>query len=137
MLRLHLTILDFNLVAGEDDGNIFANTSEITMPVGNIFVGNARRHVEHDNGALTLDVVPITKASEFLLAGGVPDVEFDKSSVGVEDEGVDFDSEGGHVLFLELSRQVPLDEGGFPHPAVANEDELKFWNIVLLSLCRR
>lgn len=34
------------------------------------------------------------------------------ATYGREAEGVDLDTEGGHVLLLELARQVALDEGG-------------------------
>ena len=134
LLRLDLTVLDFYLVPREDDGDILADTGEIAMPVGNVFVSDSGRDVEHDDGALALDVIPVAQSPELLLAGGIPDVEFDGTPVGVEDEGVDFDSEGGDVLLLEFSRQVPLDEGGFTHSSVADEDELKFWYFLLSRL---
>jgi len=104
LLRLDLTVLDFYLVSREDNWDIFADASEIAMPVGDVFVGDTGGDVEHDDGTLALDVVSITQSSEFLLPGSVPDIEFDGSSVGVEDEGVDFDSEGGNVFF---SRTLP------------------------------
>jgi len=131
LLCLDLTVLDFYLVPREDDGDILADTGEIAMPVGDVFVRDSGRDVEHDDGALALDVIPVAQSPELLLAGGIPDVEFDGTPVGVEDEGVDFDSEGGDVLLLEFSRQVPLDEGGFTHSSVADEDELKFWYFLL------
>jgi hypothetical protein len=51
------------------------------MPVGNIFVGNARSDVEHDNAALSVDVVSISQTTEFLLTSSVPDVEVDLAKV--------------------------------------------------------
>ena len=104
------------------------------MPVGNVFVGDAGGDVEHDNGALALNVISIAQSAEFLLTGSVPDIEFDRTSVRVEDEGVDLDAEGGDVFLFELTRQVPLDKGGFAHPAVSDEDELKFWHFLLCRL---
>ncbi len=44
-----------HLVSGENDGNVLADPDEIPVPVGHILVGHARRHVEHDDGTLTLD----------------------------------------------------------------------------------
>ena len=67
MLSFDLAVFDFNLISGQDDRDVLTNTSEITMPVRNIFVGDTGGNVEHDNGALTLDVVSITKSSEFLF----------------------------------------------------------------------
>ncbi len=52
-LGLHLAVLDVHLVAGEDDGNILADAHQITMPVGNVFVCDARRDVKHDDGTFT------------------------------------------------------------------------------------
>ena len=45
------------------------------MPVGNIFVSHSGRDVKHDYGALALDVVTVTEAAEFLLAGRIPYIE--------------------------------------------------------------
>jgi hypothetical protein len=51
------------------------------MPVGDVLVGNARRHVKHDDTALAIDVVAIAKAAELLLAGGIPDIELDGAEI--------------------------------------------------------
>ena len=51
------------------------------MPVGHVLVGDTGRHVEHDDTALSIDVVAITETAELLLAGGVPDIELDGSEV--------------------------------------------------------
>jgi len=54
---------------------------ELTVPVGNILVGNARGNIEHNDATLSVDVVSVTKTSEFLLSCGVPDVELDITQV--------------------------------------------------------
>ena len=51
-LGLDLSILDVDLVAGQDDGDVFANADQVTMPVWNVLVGHSGGHVEHDDGAL-------------------------------------------------------------------------------------
>lgn len=51
------------------------------MPVGNVLVGNAGSHVEHDDTALAVDVVAIAKAAELLLTSGVPNVELNLTEV--------------------------------------------------------
>jgi hypothetical protein len=99
------------------------------VPVGDVFVCDTRGDVEHDNTALSVDVVSITETTELLLACGVPHVELDGAEVllsrqygasrgridrgtyGGEAERVDLDSERRNVLLLELSRQMALDEG--------------------------
>ena len=108
-LGLDLALLDVDLVAAEDDGDVLADADEIawkggvslafyndigsaivaerrcgrsrTVPVGNVLVGNAGRHVEHDDTALAVDVVTVTEATELLLAGGIPDIELDRAEV--------------------------------------------------------
>lgn len=50
---LDFTILDVYFVAAQYDWNVLTDAGQITMPVGNILVGNAWCDVEHNNGALT------------------------------------------------------------------------------------
>lgn len=109
------------------------------MPVGDVLVGDAGCHVEHDDTALAVDVVAITETAKLLLTGSVPHVELDRAVVlggsnvsmsvygrdtdrggvvfweethGGEAKGVNLDTEGGHVLLLEFTSQVTLDKGG-------------------------
>ena len=51
-----------------------------------------------------MDVVAIAQAPELLLAGRVPHVELDGSSVGMEDERVHLHAQGGYILLLKLVR---------------------------------
>jgi hypothetical protein len=51
------------------------------MPVGNVLVGDARRHVEHDDAALAVDVVAIAETTKLLLTGSVPHIELDGAEV--------------------------------------------------------
>jgi hypothetical protein len=95
---LDLTLLDIDLVAGQDDGDVLADTDQITwgklagcctallspgrtVPVGNVLVCNTRGDVEHDNAALSVDVVSITETTKLLLACRVPDIELDGAEV--------------------------------------------------------
>jgi hypothetical protein len=66
LLGLHLAILDLDLVSGEDDRDVFADPSQVTMPVGNVLVRDPGGDIEHDDGTLALDVVAVTETSEFL-----------------------------------------------------------------------
>ena len=78
LLGLDLTILDFNLVSSQDNRNIFAHTRQITVPVRNVFVGNTGSHVEHDDCALSLDVVSIAQSTEFLCGKKVETCQHEK-----------------------------------------------------------
>ena len=52
-----------------------------TVPVGNVLVGNSGCDVEHDDTALSVDVVPISETPELLLTCGIPDIELYRSVV--------------------------------------------------------
>ena len=85
--------LHVDLVAAKNDWDVLANTLKITVPVRDVLIRDAGRHVEHDDTALALDVVAITETTELLLAGGIPNVEADRAEVGGEGERVDLDTE--------------------------------------------
>lgn len=92
LARLDLALLHINLVAAEHNRDVLADAHKVAVPVGHVLVGDAAGHIEHDDAALTLDVVDITEASELLLAGSVPDVEDNRATVGVEKERADLNS---------------------------------------------
>jgi len=52
-----------------------------TVPVGNVLVGDARCNVEHDDTALSVDVVTISETTELLLTSCVPNIEDDLTKV--------------------------------------------------------
>ena len=80
-LGLDLALLDVDLVAGQDDGDVLANADQVTVPVGDVLVGDARGDVEHDDTALAVDVVAVAETTELLLSSGVPDIELDLTKV--------------------------------------------------------
>ena len=63
------------------------------MPVRNVLVRDPARDIEHDDTTLSLNVVSITESSKLLLTSSVPNVEADRTKVGVESQRVDLDSE--------------------------------------------
>ena len=71
-LGLDLAVLHVHLVADEHDGDVLAHAHEVAVPVRHALVRDAARHVEHDDGALGLDVVAVAQARVLLLAGRVP-----------------------------------------------------------------
>jgi len=66
-LGFHLSVFDVDLVSHKYNRNIFANTNKIPVPVGNILVRHPGCDIEHHDGTLSLDVVPITEAAKFFL----------------------------------------------------------------------
>lgn len=53
----------------------------LTVPVGDILVGNAGGDVEHDDTALAVDIVSISQTTKLLLASGVPHIELNLAEV--------------------------------------------------------
>lgn len=53
----------------------------LTVPVGDVLVGDTGSHIEHDNTALAVDIVSISETTELLLTSSVPHVELDRSEV--------------------------------------------------------
>lgn len=53
----------------------------LTVPVGDVLVGDAGCDVEHDDATLAVDVVAVSQPTEFLLSCGVPDIELDLAEV--------------------------------------------------------
>lgn len=134
LLGFDLSVLDFYLISRENNGDILTDARKVAMPVWDIFVGNTRRNVKHDNGTLTLNIIPVTQSPKFFLPSSIPDVELNGTPIGVEYEGVNLNAKGGNVLLLEFTRQMSLDKGGFSNPSIADKDELKFRNLLLSRL---
>ena len=84
--------LDIDLVPAKHNWNVFANTLQVAVPIGHIFIGNTRRDIKHYDSALALDVVSITKTTKFLLASRVPNVKADCTEVGGELQRMNFDA---------------------------------------------
>ena len=53
----------------------------LTVPVGDVLVGDTRGDIEHDDTALAVDVVTITETTKLLLTCGVPNIELDLAEV--------------------------------------------------------
>jgi hypothetical protein len=94
------------------------------MPVGYIFVCHASRNIKHDDSTLPVDVVTcihrtqcwllpeilcmrmlftISQSTEFLLAGGIPNIEHKWTSIGVKQKWVHFDPDSGDVFLFKFS----------------------------------
>ena len=77
-----IAYLDVDLVAAQYNGNVLTHPLEVTMPIWDILVGDAGRDVEHDDAALTLNVVAIAETTELFLTSGIPHIEADGAVVG-------------------------------------------------------
>ena len=92
---LDFAVLDVHLVPTQDDGDVVTHPHQVPVPVGNVLVGHSGRHVEHDDGTLALDVVPIPQTTKLLLPSRVPHVEPDGAAVGVEHQWVHLHTQRG------------------------------------------
>lgn len=63
---------------------IWSGPAEIAVPCGHVLVGEARCHIEHDDGTLPMDVVAIAQPAELFLPCCVPAEEAELPSVGCE-----------------------------------------------------
>jgi len=98
-LGLNLALLNVDLVSSKNDRDILANADEITMPVGNVLVGNSRSDVEHDDTALTVNVVSISQPTKLLLTSGIPNIEFEFTKVGKKAKRVNLDTKSSDIFF--------------------------------------
>ena len=76
-----LPVLHVDLVTTEYDRNVLTYTNNISVPVGYVLVSDSRGHIKHDDRALTLNIVAITKTTELFLSGGIPHVEYQVTTV--------------------------------------------------------
>lgn len=125
---LDLSVLHVDLVTDQDDRDILADSHDVSVPVGHVLVSDSAGDIKHNDGTLSLDVVSISETSELLLTGSIPHVEANLSTVSVELQWVDLDSQGGDVLLLELTSSVTLNKSGLTDTTVTDEQELEFWD---------
>ena len=123
-LGFDFTILDVDLVAAENNRNILAHAHKILVPRWHVLVCDARCHVEHDDGTLSLYVVSVAEAAELFLASCVPHVECDRTTVRREAERMDLYSECRNVLLLKLASQMSLHECCLANTTVTDEYKL-------------
>ena len=139
VFHIHLTINlrhnIFYLISNQHDGNVFANSGEIFMPLGNIFISDSGSDIEHDNCAVSPNafnkdklLVSFSESSQFLLSCGVPEVEFDRPVVGVEGDAVHLHPLGRNVFLLELTGQVTFHKGSLSHSSITHHYQFEFSN---------
>jgi hypothetical protein len=56
-------------------------SGQLTMPVGDVLVGDTRGHVKHDDATLPVDVVSISQTTKLFLSSGIPHIEIDLAKV--------------------------------------------------------
>jgi hypothetical protein len=132
LLGLNLAVTHVNFVADKYDRDGLAHTGEILVPLGHVRISDARADIEHDDATVASNIVSVTKTSELLLTCGIPNIEVDLAVVSHERHGVHLDSQSRDVPLFKLTGQVTLYESSLADTAVADEDELELWNLLLL-----
>ena len=122
---LDFSVFLIDLVTDQNDGNVVADSGEILVPFGDIFVGDSGGDVEHENGGIGSNVVALSEPSEFFLSSGIPKRKLDGAVIGVESDGADFNTLSGNVFFFELTSDVSFDEGGFSDTTVSDQDDFE------------
>jgi len=122
LLGLHSAVLHVDLVAAENDWNVFADANNIAMPVRHILIGHSASYVEHDNRTLALNIVSITKPSKFFLTGGVPNFEYNLTVVGVESKRVNLYAHSCHVFLFKFTSAMTLYECGLSCCAITYQE---------------
>ena len=69
---LDLSVLLIDLVSDENDWDVIADSGQVLVPLGNVFVSDSGCDIEHENGCVGANVVSFSETSEFLLSGGIP-----------------------------------------------------------------
>ena len=131
ILRLDLSVLHVDFITNEADWYVLADSDKIFVPFRNILISDARANIEHDNAAMAANVIPITKSSQFFLAGCVPNIEFDKAFRSMERHWSDLDTKSSNVLLFELASQVSLDKGCFTNTSITYEHQFKLGDCFL------
>ena len=125
---LDLSVFNIDLVTNENDWDVLAHSDNISVPVWNILVGDSRSDIEHDDGTLTLDIITISQTTKLLLTSGIPDVEANLTTVRVELERMDFDTQSWDVFLFELTSSMSLDEGSLTDTSITDKKELELRN---------
>jgi hypothetical protein len=68
-------------LAKNDFDRFTIKEKSLTVPVGDVLVGDTGSDIEHDDTTLAVDVVTITETTELLLTSGIPDIELDSTVV--------------------------------------------------------
>ena len=123
---LNFSVFLINLVADQDDRDVIADSGQVFVPLGNIFVGDSGRDIEHKNGCVGANVITFSEPAELFLSSSVPQWELDGAMIGIESDWADLNTLGGDVFLFELSSNVSFDECGLANTTISDENDLEF-----------
>jgi hypothetical protein len=131
LLGLNFSVFNINLVSDQNDWDVLANSHEIFVPLWNVLISDSGADIEHDDTAVSTNIVSISESTKFLLTSSVPNVEEDHTFAGIEWHWMDLDTKCGNIFLLEFSGKMSLNECGFTNTTVSNENKFVFSNWTL------
>lgn len=122
---LDFSVLLIYFVTNQDDWNVVADSGQVLIPFGNIFISNSGCDIKHKNSSIGTDVVSFSEASKFLLPSSIPERELNGTVVSVEGDRADFNTLGGDVFLFEFTGDVSFYESCFSNTTISDEDDLE------------
>ena len=126
LLGFELSILNISLITDKYNRNVLTDLGQVFVPFWYVLVGSSGGKVKHDDSTVSSDVIALSKVTELLLSGCVPDVHLDVTLGSVEVDWRYFSTLSWNIRFLEFSGDVTLDKGCLSDPSVTNDDEFEF-----------
>merc|ERR1719223_1784889 len=108
LLCLHFSVFDLYFVTTQNNGNILANSCQISVPIWNTLVRDTGSHIKHNNGALTLNIVSVTKPTKLLLPSCVPYNKLDRPAIRVKLKWIYHYALGCDISLLKFSCKMSL-----------------------------
>ena len=82
LLELHLAISDVNFVPTEGNWDVLVVTTHLTVPVGDVLVGDTTADIKHDNCTLRPNAASAARSpGPEVHRTHVPDIEDDRATV--------------------------------------------------------
>jgi hypothetical protein len=59
LLGLDFSVLDVDLVADQDDGDVFADSDQVLVPFGHILIGDSGTDIEHNDSTVATNATKL------------------------------------------------------------------------------
>ena len=125
---LDFSVFLVNFVPNQNDWDVVANSGQVFVPFGDIFICNSGGNIEHEDGGIGANVISFSEATELFLAGCIPKRKLDGAMIGVKSDGADFNTLRSDVFLFEFTGNVSFDESGLSNTTVTDEHNLELSN---------
>ena len=124
----NFSVLLINLISNQNNWNVVANSSQIFVPFGNVFIGDSSSDVKHKNCGIGSNVITLSQTTEFFLTCSIPDTKLNRSMISIEDNWTNLDSLSSNILLLKLSSDVSFNKGCLSHTTITDQNNFEFSN---------